>query len=163
MNLLRNRAVANIAFAGLMFLLLRPVVPTVSSYLFTRDYLRDDLKPVFSFMEANHRDGDLVYLYHLVSPEYIYYAPAFNLEQLPYIMGQNNAARARKYEEELSTLPRGQRIWFVFSFVIEARVRKGEKQNEREYILNYLSENGTLLDEFYSRNNVSSAHLFILK
>jgi hypothetical protein len=70
---------------------------------------------------------------------------------------------ATKYQEELSSLPRGQRIWFLFSFVHETRVRKGVKRDERKYMLNYLQDNGTLLEEFYSRNNASSAHLFVLK
>ena len=159
----RNRLFANIAFVGLMILILQSVISTTNSYLFTHDYLRDDLKPVFSFMQASHQEDDLVYLYHLVAPEYSYYAPDYNLENLQTITGQNYSARAKNYQEELSALPRGQRIWFVFSFVIETRIRKGENENEREYILRYLNENGTLLDEYYSRNDVSSAHLFILK
>ncbi len=162
-NLIRNRVFANIAYAALILLLLNPFFSTTKSYLFTRSYLSEDLKPVFAFMEENHLDGDLVYLYHYVGPEYIYYAPAYNLENLTYIMGQNNSARAKNYQEELSSLPHGKRIWFVFSFVIQTKVRKGEKQDEREYILNYLKENGTMLNEFYSTNNLSSAHLFILK
>src|SRR6266487_1320304 len=159
----RNRVFANIAFAALIILLLRPVIPTTNSYLFTRSYLSEDLKSVFSFLEENHQDGDLIYLYHFVGPEYVYYAPAYNLEKLSYVTGQNNSGNARKYQTELSSLPRGQRIWFIFSFVIETKVRKGIRQDEREYMLNYLKENGTLLNEFYATNKVSSAHLFILK
>jgi hypothetical protein len=101
-------------------------------------------------MQGNKRDGDFVYVYHLIQQPYAYYAPLYDLEELSARMGQNNSRNARKYEEELSSLPRGERIWFVFSFVIEARIRKGEKQDERIYILDYLNENGTRLDEFYS-------------
>jgi len=162
-NLIRNRAVANITFAALIILLLRPVIPTTDSYLFTHNYLQDDLKPVLSFMEDNKQDGDLIYLYHYIEQPYAYYAPLYDLENLPAVIGQNNSMDAKKYQEELSSLPRGQRIWFLFSFVHEARVRKGVKRDEREYILKYLTENGTLLNEFSARNNTSSAHLFILK
>jgi hypothetical protein len=87
----------------------------------------------------------------------------YHLENLSFVVGQNNSTDGKKYQEELAALPRGQRIWFVFSFVHEARIRKGVKRDEREYILKYLMENGTLLDEAYSRNNVSSVHLFVLK
>jgi hypothetical protein len=160
---IRNRTSANLAFAVLLVLLLNPIVRTANSYLVTRDYLRDDLKSVLSFMEKNKQSGDLVYLYHLVGPEYLYYAPTYHLDDLQSVNGQNHTDNAKKYQTELSALPRAQRIWFVFSFVIQTKVRKGEKQDEREYILNYLNENGTLLDEFYSTNNVSSAHLFVLK
>jgi hypothetical protein len=161
--LLRKQALSNLAYAALMILLLSPVPRTTNTYLSTRSYLREDLKPVLSFLEGNKQEGDLVYLYHFVGPEYLYYAPAYHLEDLPYVLGQNNTSNANKYQTELSSLPRGQRIWFIFSFVVQTKVRKGERQDEREYILNYLKENGTLLDEFYSTNNVSSAHLFILK
>jgi len=162
-NLIRNRAIANIAFAALIILLLKPVIPTTNSYLFTHDYLQDDLKPALSFVEGNKQDDDLIYLYHYIEQQYAYYAPAYDLENVPVVIGLNNSTDAKKYQEELSSLPRGQRIWFVFSFVHEARVRKGVKRDEREYILKYLNENGLLLDEFYSRNNTSSAHLFILE
>lgn len=162
-QIIRNRVLTNIVYVLLIVLLLNPAVSTTKSFLFTRSYLKEDLKPVFAFMEANHQSDDIVYLYHFVGPEYIYYAPEYNLESLPYVMGRNNSDRAKKYNDELSSLPRGRRIWFVFSFVVQAKVRKGERQDEREYILNYLEENGTLLNEFYSTRNVSSAHLFILK
>ena len=129
----------------------------------TRDYLQDALKPVLSFVESNKHDGDLVYVYHYIEQPYSYYAPIYHLEGLPVFVGQDNSRNAKKYQEELSSLPRGERIWFIFSFVHEARVRKGEKQDERDYILNYLKENGTLLDEFYSKNASSSVHLFVLE
>lgn len=160
---MRNQALGLAVFAGLIVLFFSSVLSITESYLFTYSYVREDLKPVFSFMEKKHREEDFVYLYHFVGPEYLYYAPSYHLEHLPHIMGQNHSARAKRYEDEIAALPRGQRVWFVFSFVIQARVRKGERQNEREYILNYLKENGTLLTEFYSTNNVSSAHLFILE
>jgi len=162
-SLIRNRAFANIAFAALLILFLRPVIPTVNSYWFTRAYLRDDLKPVLSFVKDNRQAGDIIYLYHYIGQQYTYYAPIYDLENVPVVTGQNNSRSARKYQEELSSLPRGQRIWFLFSFVNKARIRKGETQDEREYILNYLKENGTLLSEEYSANNASSVHLFILK
>ncbi|HSB03301.1 MAG TPA: hypothetical protein VLE49_21810, partial [Anaerolineales bacterium] len=162
-SLIQNRIAANIAFAALIVLLLRPAIATTNSYLFTHSYLQEDLKPVFSFVENNKQDGDIVYLYHSVEPRYAYYAPSYDLEDLPYIAGQNNTRNAKKYQVELSALPRERRIWFIFSFVVGARAGKGEKVNEREYILNYLKENGALVNEFYARNNASSVHLFILK
>jgi len=162
-SLIRPRVVANIAFAALIVLLLKPVIPTTNSYLVTRSYLQDDLKPVLAFMEDNKQDGDLSYLYHYIGQPYTYYAPFYDLETLPVVAGQDNSRNAKKYQEELSSLPRGQRIWFVFSFVHEARIRKREKQDEREYILTYLKENGTLLNESYSTNDASSVHLFILR
>ncbi len=162
-GLTRNRVAANLAFAALTVLLLQTAVPTANSYLFTHDYLQDDLKPVLSFVKDNKQGGDIIYLYHLIEQPYTYYAPSYDLEDLPVVVGQDNSRSAKKYQEELASLPRGQRIWFLFSFVHSTRIRKGESQDEREYILNDLRENGTLLDEFYSANNVSSAHLFILK
>jgi hypothetical protein len=162
-NLIPNRVFTNVAFVVLMLILLKPVISTTISYLFTHSYVQDDLKPVLSFVEDNKQVNDIVYIYHVIEQQYTYYVPYYHLESLSYRTGQNNTRNAKKYQEELSSLPRGQRIWFIFSFVIEARVGKGEKQDEREYILNYLQENGTLLDEFYATNNTSSAHLIILK
>jgi hypothetical protein len=162
-GLIRNQALANIVFGVLLILLLTQAVPTTNSYLFTRSYLQDDLKPVLSYVRDNKQDGDLSYLYHYIIEPYEYYAATYGLENLPSVPGQDNSSEAKKYWEELSSLPRGERIWFVFSFVHEGKMRKGVKQDERELILKYLRENGTLVDEFYSTSHVSSAHLFILK
>jgi hypothetical protein len=163
LRLTRNRAIAAVAFGLLLALFLRPAIATTNSYLVAHDYLQDDLKPVLSFMQANKQAGDLVYVYHYIEQPYAYYAPHYGLEALPVVVGQNNSADAKQYEQELSALPRGERIWFLFSFVHEARRRKGVKRDERLYILNYLRDHGTLLDEFYSRNNASSVHLYVLK
>jgi hypothetical protein len=162
-SLIRNRVLANTTFAVLIVLILQPVIPTTASFLVTHSYLQDDLKPVLSFVDEKNKANDLVYVYHYADQPYIYYAPAYHLEGLSTVVGQDNSGDGRKYLEELAALPRGQRIWFVFSFVHEARIRKGVKRDEREYILKFLMEHGMLLDETYSRNNVSSAHLFILK
>jgi hypothetical protein len=158
-----NRVYANIVFTAILILLLTPAISTTNSYLITRDYLQDDLKPVLSFVDANKRDTDLIYVYHYIEQPYAYYAAAHDLAGLQVIVGQNHSGDALKYREDLSSLPRGQRIWFLFSFVHDARVRQGVKRDERKYILNYLQETGTLLEEIYSRNNASSAHLFVLK
>lgn len=160
---IHNSAIAIFVFLALMILLLRPIVPTVNTYLITQSYVRDDLKPVLAFMKDHTARGDLVYLYHYTGGTYIYYAPSYNLENLEVINGQNFSRNASRYQDELLSLPRGKRIWFVFSFVGQANVSKEVDQNEREYMLNFLQQHGALMEEFYSRNNASSAHLFILK
>jgi hypothetical protein len=105
----------------------------------------------------------MAYLYHYVNGQFQYYAPQYDLEDMTTVSGQDYSRNAKKYKDELSSLPRGQRIWFIFSFVGETRVNKNDKQSERDYILNYLKEHANLLDEFYSTNDASSAHLFLLK
>ena len=158
-----NRTFANLVFLGLIFFLLKPVIPTANTYLVTRSYVRDDLKPVLSFMQDHAQADDMVYLYHSAGGTYSYYASLYNLENLPVFNGQNYSRNAKRYQNELSSLPHRKRIWFVFSFVGKANVSKDVEQDEREYILNDLKQNGSLLNEFYSTNNASSAHLFILK
>ena len=162
-SLVNNRIAANALFIALTVIILKPALPTANSYLFTHSYLQDDLHPVLSYIRENRQSNDMAYLYHYVDGQFQYYSPKYNLEDMAIIHGQNYSRNAKKYQGELSSLPRDQRIWFVFSFVGDARVNKSDKQNEREYILNYLNENGMLLQEFYSTNDASSAHLFILK
>lgn len=162
-SLIRNRLAAVSVFFALSAFFLRPAIPTANTYLLTRSYLQDDIKPVLSFISDNQQNDDLIYLHHSTAQQFDYYAPSYGLESLNAIEGPDYSRNAKKYVRELSSLPQGQRIWFLFSFIGEARINKREKQDEREYILNYLMENGTLLDEYYSTNDASSAHLFILK
>ena len=158
-----NRNLANAVYAALFILLLSPSVNTINNFLFTHSYLQDDIKPVLIFLEENQQSGDLVYLYHYINRQFEYYAPSYNLQGLVTISGEDHSRNGKKYQDELSSLPQGQRIWFLFSFVGETRIDKGRKMNEREYILDYLGEHGSLVTEFYSTNKASSAHLYILK
>jgi len=87
----------------------------------------------------------------------------YHLENLSVIEGEDNFKNAKGYQKEISSVPKGQRIWFVFTFVGETKIDKNAKQDERDYILNYLHENGMLVEEYFSTNDVSSAHLFILR
>jgi hypothetical protein len=160
---IRNPMIANTVFIALSILLLQPALPTAQNFLITQTYLRDDLHPVLSYVQENRQGSDMAYLYHYVNGQFQYYASQYDLEDMTTVSGQNYSRNAKKYQDELSSLPRGQRIWFIFSFVGEARVNKNDKQSERDYILNYLKEQGMLLDEFYSTNDASSAHLFLLK
>ena len=163
LEMIPNQLLANTLFIGILILLLRPAISTTESFLFNHNYLGDDMKPVLSFMEKRAQKDDTVYLYHYTTLSFLYYAPTYHLEDLPVVKGEDNFKNALKYQKEISSLPHGHRIWFVFTFVGETRISQDAKQDEREYILNYLHENGTLLEEYYSTNDVSSAHLFILK
>lgn len=162
-SLMPNKLTANLLFVALVAFLLRPAVPTADSFLFSKSYILDDLKPVLEFMNEHAQGDDTIYLYHNTIPQYGYYAAQYDLENLPTVHGQNFSRNGKRYLEELSSLPRGQRIWFVFTFIDEVRITKKDQRNEREYILQYLNENGTLLTESYSRNDASSAHLYVLK
>jgi hypothetical protein len=162
-SLVRNKVAGNLLFIALVIALLRPALPTAENFLVSKGYLQDDLKPALAFMEENLQSSDTVYLYHYVATPFAYYAPQYRLEGLNIVYGQNYSRNARKYQDELSSLPRGQRIWFLFTFVGDARINKNDKQDEREYFLDYLNSNGSLVQEFYSENDASSAHLYILK
>jgi hypothetical protein len=160
-KIIKNRTLANVIFAGLMVLLLHPAIPTATDFLFTQKYLTDDLKPVLAYMQENARSDDLIYLYHHASQKFIYYAPDYNLEKLSRIDGDDRSRNAAKYQHDLSLLPRGQRIWFVFSSVSDTKV-ENTKQDERTYILEYLNEHGTILKDYFATNDASSAHLYML-
>ncbi len=163
LSIAHNRIVTNILFVGMLVLLLRPAISTTTSYLFTYSYLNDDMKPVLSFMEKRVQKDDTVYLYHYTTRSFLYYAPMYHLENLSVIEGEDNFKNAKGYQKEISSFPKGQRIWFVFTFIGETKIDKDTKQDERDYILNYLHENAMLVEEYFATNDVSSAHLFILK
>lgn len=162
-RMIPNRMAANLVFAGIAAFSVSSAVSTANSYLITREYVVDDMKPVLAYMRDHAEKGDLAYLYHYAASGYAYYAPSYELGSIKTVRGKNHSQRAKRYDEELAALPRGQRIWFVFSFVYKTKVGKDNKMDERDYILSYLRENGTLVEESYSTNQASSTHLFILK
>jgi hypothetical protein len=164
LDLVRRKTLSNLLYALLIITFIIPsAISTTNTFIFTKSYLQEDMKPVFSYMEKNSHSGDLVYVYHYVDKKFEYYAPQFHLDDLRVIQGQDRSKNGNKYINDLSGLPRGQRIWFVFSFIGDTRIDRKYKEDERKYILSILMQSGTLVQEVYSTNNVSSAHLFILQ
>ncbi len=164
MLLLSTRTLSNALYGILIAVLLLPNAVSVSNmFLVTKSYLQDDFKPILQKVEAEKQSDDIIYLYHYAKRQFTYYAPYYQLDGLTVIQGEDRTRNATRYYKDLDELPRGQRIWFVFSFVNDARIEKTQKVDERDFILEYLMKNGTLVTESYSINDASSVHLFILK
>jgi len=65
-----------------------------------------------------------------------------------------------KYNQVLDSLPKNQRIWFIFSNVLKTR----NDVSDRSYIFDYLSQiGGNIIEQYGGDDTFSSAYLVILR
>jgi hypothetical protein len=119
---------------------------------------KEDIKPVLGFVQAHWRPGDLVVVDDQASPTYAYYAALYGLKaDAPVLANVRN--HPRRYKIAIDALPRQQRIWFIFSNILDTK----SGPDVREYILDYVDKTGGQRLESYAYDNVSLADLVILK
>jgi hypothetical protein len=150
-----NKPVAALLSSFLVIYLL--TAPTINAY---ENYLRnpvilENIKPVISYISKNHQENDLLYVYYGAQPAFRYYAHRFGFETGDYILGIPARENPELYLEEIANLKNNPRVWFVFSHNCSRCV-----VNERKYILEYLDNNGLLIDEFVSTG--AGAYLYDL-
>jgi hypothetical protein len=119
---------------------------------------KEDIKPVLAFIQTHWRPGDFVVVYDQASPTYAYYAAFYGLNADATVLA-NVRNHPRRYKIAIDALPRQQRIWFIFSNVLDTK----SGPDVREYILDHVDKTGGQRLESYAYDNVSRADLVILK
>lgn len=107
--------------------------------------MRDHIKPALAYLSQHRQPSDVIYLYYMAIPQYRYYAPFYDLEDMPYIDGIASRGHPVAYLADINALVGRPRVWLVFSHVY----RSG-KLNEQVYFSQHLDQIGTRLDEYYS-------------
>lgn len=94
---------------------------------------REHIRPAMQYLAENYREGDLLYLYHFAEPAYLFYAPKYGLDGIPYVVGQDRLDAPTLYESDIDALDIQGRAWFLFTHVYEDATI-----NEENYITDYL-------------------------
>lgn len=115
--------------------------------------MREDIKPVMSYVRNHKLNNDLIYVYYGAMPAFDYYAPQYGFGEDDYAVGVTSRKRPTKYFKDLKNLAGRDRVWFVFSHNCSWCA-----VNEEVYYLENLNKMGTELDEYSSEG--ASAYLF---
>jgi hypothetical protein len=124
---------------------------------------REKAKTIWCYIKEHKNDQDEFYIYYGAVPSFQYYRIKDNLLNHKYLLGLESRKDFDVYLQDIDRLLGKKRVWIVFEHVF--RYHKSEK----DYILKYLNEKGTMLDYVdYSHqpyifiNSDSSAYLYNL-
>ena len=137
------RWVGRLATFGLAgFLIFGPLL-TSASYFSEPKYF-EHIRPTMQFLKDTWKEGDALFVTNGAVPAFEYYAPAYGLEDTAYLSSRREDYQApERMTDQLEQLRGRPRVWVLMSHVYE---RDGF--NERDFILEYLKQNGSRKREF---------------
>ncbi|MCS6994150.1 MAG: glycosyltransferase family 39 protein, partial [Anaerolineales bacterium] len=121
---------AAVLLAG--FLLYQPLV--ISTQDFFASVYPEHIRPAVSYLNANYREGDVVYVYYWAVPAFRYYADP----EIPYLAGQR-PKDLHILLKELDSLRGQARVWVLFSHVTDI--------NDHDGLVAHLDTIGQRLDQ----------------
>jgi hypothetical protein len=96
------------------------------------------------FLQETWRSDDVIYVSNGAVPAFEYYAPMYELSDAVYISNERDGYKdPNKILKQLETLKGHRRVWILLSHVYEK-----DDFNEKDFILDYLRQNGTRKREF---------------
>lgn len=138
------------------FLVYGPLV-TSTGYLIKPKYF-EHIRPSMEFLQQAWRPGDALYISNGGVPAFEYYAPIYGLSDASYISNDRDVYNnPETILRTLNSLKGNPRVWILISHAYE----KGDF-NEKDYIFEYLKQNGTRKREFRSPGTSVYLYLFDL-
>jgi hypothetical protein len=144
---------ATVGYIFLGLLLLHPFC--FAGYHLVHPQEREEIKPVMSYVMANRRPGDILYLYSASVPAFRYYSERYGFRESDCIVGKKARDNWKIYDNDLDKLRGHNRVWVLFS-----HVRKGSGVDEEKYFLKHLSSIGKRLDAM--KKNGAAVYLYDL-
>lgn len=138
-------------FLGLLFL--HPLYYSCTNLIHPQG--REEIKPVMSYVMANRRPGDILYLYSGSRFAFRYYSERYGFRESDYIVGVSSRDNWKTYDNDLDRLRGHKRVWVLFS-----HIWKNSGVDEEQYFLNHLSSIGTRLDAM--KKNGAAVYLYDL-
>jgi hypothetical protein len=130
--------------------------PVMASYQsFSAPKYFEHVRPSMEYLHASWKKGDVLYISYGALPAFRFYAPFYQLEDVPYEFG-----RREDYETPQNLLKKFDsfqgkpRVWILLSHVYE----KGNF-NEKDFILAYVDQRGKKLREY--RIPATSVYLYL--
>ncbi|HEY9908408.1 MAG TPA: hypothetical protein V6D18_12480 [Thermosynechococcaceae cyanobacterium] len=148
----RKSKVARLLSISLSAILLFTPIAKASTLL-AQPQLKEEIKPVMGYIQAQRQPGDLVYVYQRGIYQFQYYAKKLGFAEGSYVLGvddldtDNNVRtlseiEKQRYKADLDKLRGRQRVWLLF-----AHANVGV---ENAFIESYLNQVGKRSDTFVS-------------
>jgi hypothetical protein len=152
-----SRAFAFVVSAVPILVTLGLIVP-VTSWNFANPSNWADIKPVMQYISENRLPGDIVYVYYGSAPAFDYYESFYGLDRGNVIVGFETTRRKlalRHFYEDVDALEGNERVWFIFSDIVDCDGCEGSMQ---QYFVDYLDGFGTMLDSSHASG--ANAYLY---
>ncbi len=142
-----NRRLA-LATCGTLALVLF-FLPVQNSFLhFVTPYNKADIKPVLEYVSEKRKVDDIVYVFHGADPAFNYYAPFYGLTTGQIIVGFDTTDKEIALDgfyKDVEKLKGNERVWFIFSDIVDCGNCEGDKQ---AFYVTYLDGLGALLEQY---------------
>lgn len=151
-----GRIVYALLVLGLFF---QPAALTFETFL--RPYNGSDIKPVIEYVAKNRSSDEIIYVYHITASTFHYYAPLYGIDSKNVVTGVNSRQKRialNDFFEDVEKLSGNERVWFIFSGIIDCGGCEGDMQL---FYTDYLDEHGTMLDSFHATG--ANAYLYDLR
>jgi len=124
--------------------------PVVNAFkLFLSPYNRSDIKPVMEYVAEHRQEDETLYVYHSSEPAFVYYAPLYGIEGGEVLIGfdtPRKKAALQGFFRDAKSLRGRERVWFIFSDIVDCGGCEGDMQS---FYVDYLNEFGTMLDSVH--------------
>lgn len=145
----RSKSIAIIGILSIVLVLAPPLVN--ASTRLVKPYLKEEIKPVISYVKNYQQPGDILYIYQRGEYQFKYYASRYGYRESDYIIGVDDldkfdgktlsAEEAKRYKIDLDKLRGNSRVWVLFSHAYIT--------SENQLIESYLNSIGKKNDSFH--------------
>ena len=108
-----------------------------------------DIRPVIQYVAENRMEDDIVYVFYRTETIYRYYAPFYGLDTGNIMIGTFTSRKRiaiRSYEEDVLSLVGNERVWFLFSEVVDCP--NCPEEDTLSYYLDFINPYGVLIDKY---------------
>ena len=124
------------------YLLYGPLTTSIANFIEPKYF--EHIRPTMETLRGAWKDGDALYVSHGALPAFRFYASFYGLENVSYEYGEReDYENPPNISSRLDSFKGQPRVWVLLSHVYER-----DNFNEKEFILNYLNENGEKRREF---------------
>jgi hypothetical protein len=145
--------VVAILLAGV--LLYQPLVTAAQNFASPKYY--EHIRPTMAYLQANHKPGDVLYVYYWAVPAFRYYAPFYGFTENDFIAGNDFENNPPGLLTEIDHYKGQKRLWVLFSHVYE-----NGTYNDKDALLAHLDHIGVKKREFIAPGTSVSLYLYDL-
>jgi hypothetical protein len=149
--LLRYKRNRSMMILGILISIALVIFPLLDAgMLLSRPKLKEEIKPVISYVKNNQQPGDILYIYQRGIYQFQYYAEKYGYRHGDYVIGVDDLDEYdgkdlserewQRYKQDLDNLRGNKRVWLLFSHA--------DKNSENTAIKAYLDRIGQQIDFF---------------